>query len=65
MNIKQKNHLTKIQNLNRIADSICKAHKECDRDNILHTLLCLEQTPIKKLEMSIRRANFSIYSKRN
>jgi hypothetical protein len=49
----------------QLTDKICEEHKECDRENVFHTLVCLEQAPEKRLEMSIRRANFSVYAKRD
>ncbi len=54
----------KIRKIIKLTDKICKKHKECDRENVYHTLLCLEQKPLERLEMSIRRANLSVYSRR-
>ena len=61
----QCNAVDKLKKIYKKVDRICKKHKDCDRHTIYHTLLCLEQPAIKRLEMSVRRANISIYSKRD
>lgn len=63
--LKKKRHVKKINEIYNLAGYICKKHKECDWQNVFHTLQCLKQTAIERLEMSIRRANLSFYSKRD
>ncbi len=61
----KKRYIKKFNELYNLADYICKKNKECDWQNIFHTLLCLKQPPIERLAMSIRRANLSLHPKRD
>lgn len=65
MNMLQKRSIKELQNIYKLVDRICAKYKECDRHNVSQTLRAFKQTPIKRLEMSIRRANLSLYSKRD
>lgn len=65
MDKSDKKYIKKIDGLNKFVAHICKKHRVYDPQNILHTLLSLEQTPIRRLEMSIRRANLPLYAKRD
>lgn len=64
MGISRKKEINEFQKIYKLVDRICKKHKGCNRSNIFHALMCLKKPPIKRLEMSIRRANISIFSKR-
>lgn len=55
----------KFLKINSIVEQICQRHKSCDRQVIFHTLQCLKQPIMKRLEMSIRRAHLSLYAKRD
>ena len=37
-------------------DEIARAHPECDRDTIRHTLILLDEKPIERLRRALRRA---------
>lgn len=63
--MKKEDIIKKTKQILILTDKICRRYKECDRGNIFHTLYSLEQPPLKRLELSIRRANLTFYKTRD
>ena len=58
-------YLKDLKKIYKQVDRICENNKDCDRSTVLHTLLLLKKPPLKRLEMSLRRAKLRLYGKRD
>jgi len=47
--------VSKARRLRAEVDRIARMHHDVDRDNVQHTLLLLEETPVSRLRRALRR----------
>ena len=60
----EKAYIESIKKIYKQVDRICENNKDCDKSTVLHTLLLLKKPPLKRLEMSLRRAKLMEYWKK-
>lgn len=52
--------IARIERLRAECDRILEIHPDCDRENVMHTLLLLEEEPIERLRRALRRGRFRV-----
>jgi transcriptional regulator with XRE-family HTH domain len=55
----------KVLRLQKKLESILDTNPELSRENVWHTLLLLEEPPVKRLDRGLIRGRKSVYPKRN
>lgn len=55
----------RMRRLYKTLETILLSHPEADRENVLHTLLLLQEKPIDRLRRSLARGRHHIHRERN